>query len=178
MSGVSRSWFCTLAFQFFENQAPVQRPPAVETNLERVPHQVTFTDRPGAGVSDNRPSDVAAGVERERCEGAQFSPSERLVAFTPELCLDRPVFPVPVESYQVNAFVGMWKFKQFTVPSGHLAQRPDVSEDGSVFRLGLEIELNETLERPTYLGFGDPSRPLPEILPGRTGGNKAVYAIH
>src|SRR5262249_42174150 len=64
--GVTRLWFCTLPFQSFENQAPVQRPPAVETNLERVPHQVTFTNRPRAGVSDNRTSDVAAGVERER----------------------------------------------------------------------------------------------------------------
>ena len=139
---------------------------------------MTFTDRPRAGVSDNRPSDVAAGVERERCEGAQFSPSERLVAFTPELCLDCPVFPVPVERYQVNAFVGVWKFKPFSDLSGHLTQRPDVSEDGSVFRLGLEIELNEPLERPTHLGFGEPPRPLPKILPGRAGGNKAVYAIH
>ena len=63
---------------------------------------MTFTDRLRAGVSDHRPNDVAAGVECERCERAQFSPSKRLVAFTPELCLDCPVFLVTVEGYQAK----------------------------------------------------------------------------
>jgi hypothetical protein len=65
-----RLWFCTLTFQPFENQAPIRRLPTVETNLERVSHQVTFTDRPAASVRDNRPSDMAARIERERGEGA------------------------------------------------------------------------------------------------------------
>ena len=45
---------------------------------------------------------------------------------------------------------GVWKFKPFTNLRGHLAQRPDVSEDVSVFRLRLEVELNESLERATH----------------------------
>jgi hypothetical protein len=85
---------------------------------------------------------------------------------------------MPVEGYQVNAFVGVWKFKPFSDLSGYLAQCPDMSKEGSVFRLGLEIELNESLERATHIGFGELPRPLPKILPGRAGGNKAVYAIH
>jgi hypothetical protein len=92
---MSRLWSCTFAFQPSNNQAPIQRLPAVETNLERVPHKVTLADRPSAGVRNDRAGDVAARVERERCEGAQFSPSERLVALTPELCLDCPVLAVP-----------------------------------------------------------------------------------
>ena len=47
---------------------------------------------------------------------------------------------------------GVWKFKPFTNLRGHLAQRPDVSEDVSVFRLRLEVELNEPL---AILGFGE-----------------------
>jgi hypothetical protein len=85
---------------------------------------------------------------------------------------------VPVEGYQVNALVWVWKFEQFTNVGGHLTQRPDVSEDGSVFRLGLEVELNKPLKRPTHLGFGEPPRPLPKVLPGRAGGNKAVHRVH
>jgi hypothetical protein len=37
----------------------------------------------------------------------------------------------------------------------HLAQRPDMSKNGSVFGLGLEVKLNEPLERATHLGFGE-----------------------
>ena len=73
-----------------------------------------------------------------------------MVALTAKLCLDGPVFPMPVEGYQVNAFVGVWKFKPFSDLSGYLAQCPDMSKEGSVFRLGLEIELNESLERATH----------------------------
>jgi hypothetical protein len=72
----------------------------------------------------------------------------------------------------------MWKFKAFTNLGGYLAQHPDASKDGSVFRLGLEVELDESLERTTLLGVRELSRPLPKILPGRAGGNKAVHAVH
>jgi hypothetical protein len=64
-----------------------------------MPHQMTLTDRPAAGVRNDRPSDVAARIERERGKGAQFSPGEGLVALAPELCLDGPIVPVPVEGY-------------------------------------------------------------------------------
>jgi len=79
---------------------------------------------------------------------------------------------------EVNALVGVWKYKQFTDLSGHLAQRPDVSKFGSVFRLGLEVELDEAFEGATLLGVGELPRPLPEILPRGAGGNKSVYAVH
>ena len=62
--------------------------------------------------------------------------------------------------------------------AGTSRNSPDVSKDGSVFRLGLEVELNEPLERATHLGFGELPRPLPEILPGGAGGDKAVHAVH
>jgi hypothetical protein len=101
-----------------------------------------------------------------------------LVALTPELCLDGPIFPVLVERYQVNALVGVWKFEQSTNSGGDIAQRPDVPEDGSVFRLGLEVELDEPLERATHLGFGESPRSLPKSLPGGARGDKTVHAVH
>ena len=51
-------------------------------------------------------------------------------------------------------------------------------KDGSVFRLGLEVELDEPLERATHLALGELPRPLPEILPRGAGGNKSVHAVH
>jgi hypothetical protein len=59
-----------LALQPSDNQAPVQRLPAVETNLARVSQQMTLADRPAAGVRNDRQGDVAARVEREGGEGA------------------------------------------------------------------------------------------------------------
>ena len=67
--------------------------------------------------------------------------------------------------YEVNAFVAGWKVQTFANIRGHLAQQPDLSQDGSVFRLGLEVELDEPLERATLLGVGELPRLLPEILP-------------
>jgi hypothetical protein len=64
----------------------------------------------------------------------------------------------------------------FTDLGGHVAQQPDVSQDGSVFWRGLEVELNKPLKRATHLGFGELPRPLPEILPRGAGGNKSVLA--
>jgi hypothetical protein len=176
--GVSRLWSCTLALQPSDNQSPIQRLPTVETNLDRVSHQVALADRFRAGMRNDRQGDIAARVERKRGEGAQFSPSEGLVALDPELNLDSPVLSVSRTGYQVNAFVGMRKCKPFTDRGGHVAQRPDVPKDGSVFRLGLEVELNEPFERATHLGLGELPRPLPEIVPRGAGGNKAVHAVH
>ena len=59
-------------------------------------------------------------------------------------------------SYQVNALVGVWKFKQLTGLCGHLAQGPNVPKFGSEFRLGLEVELDEPLERAIHLALGRP----------------------
>ncbi len=113
---------CSFALQASDNEAPVQRLPAVETNLDRVPHQMTLADRPGAGVRNDRKGNVAARVERERGERAQFSPGERLVALTPKLRLDGPVFAVPGAGDEVNALVGVWKNNPFTDLGGHLTQ--------------------------------------------------------
>jgi hypothetical protein len=104
-------------------------------------------------VGNDRPRDVAARIEREGSERAQFSPREGLVALSAELCLDGPVLPVPVKGYQVDALVGVWKFESFTDLGGHVAQQPDVSQDGSVFWRGLEVELNKPLKCATHLRF-------------------------
>ena len=80
--------------------------------------------------------------------------------------------------YEVNAFVAGWKVQTFANIRRHLAQQPDLSQDGSVFWLGLEVELDEPLERATLLGVGELPRPLPEILPRRAGGNESVHAVH
>ena len=92
--------------------------------------------------------------------------------------LNRPIFSVTCTSYEVNAFVAGWKVQTFANIRGHLAQGPDVPKFGSVFRRGLEVELNEPLERATHLALGKLPCPLPEILPRGAGRNKSVYAVH
>jgi hypothetical protein len=58
--------------------------PAVETNFDRVAHQMTLAHRPGAGVRNNCPINVVARVERQAHKGAQFRAVERLVALASE----------------------------------------------------------------------------------------------
>ncbi len=73
----------------------VERLPAVEANLDRVAHQMTLANRLGTGMSNNTQSDVVARIEREARKGAQFSPSQTLVALATEFALDCPIFAVP-----------------------------------------------------------------------------------
>ena len=97
---------------------------------------------------------------------------------TAKFRLNRPIFSVICTGYEVNAFVAGWKVQTFANIRGHLAQQPDLSQDGSVFWLGLEVELDEALEGATLLGVGELPRPLPEILPRGAGSDNSVHAVH
>jgi hypothetical protein len=68
--------------------------------------------------------------------------------------------------------------KRLQTSGGTSRSSQDLSQDGSVFWLGLEVELDEPLERATLLGVGELPRPLPEMLPRGAERNKSVHAVH
>ena len=77
----------------------VERLPTVEPDFDRVPHQVMLADRLSGRMRNNCQTDVVARIKRQACKGAQFSPSEWLVALAAEFCLDCPIFSEPCACY-------------------------------------------------------------------------------
>ena len=119
--------------------------PTVEANLGRVAHQVALADRLAA-VWATTARAMSLHVLNARAVKVPSSRRVRGLSRWVRNFAWMAQYSPCRSGYQVDALVGGGRSRCLRTSGGHVAQQPDVSKYGSIFRRGLEIELRQALK--------------------------------
>jgi hypothetical protein len=133
------------------DERPIGILPPVKADLAQIAIEVVLADALGGRVHDHLQTDVAAGVRRQRSEGAQQAATEALVVGREEFRLNRPITAMLLARDQVDALVELRQIDRLPNVGRHVTLQPNVGERRAVFRLRLQVELHEPLEVAAFL---------------------------